>query len=93
MVDTLYKPEDVCNELQSFFRQLASEFGGSYEIWKREENFGRFISAAVVDRPTGVAVTIAIQRGSRVRAFPFDASEIKRIRDHFVSRASSDLAL
>jgi hypothetical protein len=92
MNDTLYKPEDVDAESRPIFEQLRAEFGATYQIWRRVEDFGRLVTAAVLDPSTENAAKISIRRGTRTRAL-LSSSEIKKIRKHLMSGAKEDLVL
>ena len=93
MYDAIYKSEEVAPEFQPIFEQLCTEFGGTYEIWRRVEDFGRLPSAAVLNPSTQVAATIALRKGTRRRTTLLSPSEIQRIREHLASDAKEDLAL
>jgi hypothetical protein len=88
MNEHLYRVENVREVLHPFFEQLDQEFGKKYEIWVQEHNFGRSISAGVVNRNTGNAVTIKIQDNAHVRSYPLQQSEIEKIHDHLASNGS-----
>jgi hypothetical protein len=93
MVDSLYKPSNVAPELRPRFDQLQNEFAEEYEIWVRVEDFGRSISAGIVNRPKAIAVTVPLRRGSQAIRNMLDPSEIDRIRNHLTSDAMEDLML
>ena len=93
MSDFVYKPEDVDAGVRPIFEQLRTEFGAVYEVWRRIENFGRWVSAAVVNRSTGTVAIIEIRAGNRLRTTPLDPSETQRIRSHLESNADLDLNL
>lgn len=93
MPDAIYKSEDVAPEFQPIFEQLRTEFGATYQIWRRVEDFDRWLSAGVLNPSTRVAATIALRKGTRKRTTPLSPSEIQRIREHFASGDQEDLAL
>lgn len=92
MNDSLYKPEDVDAESKPIFEQLRAEFEGTYQIWRRVEDFGRLVGAGVLDPSTQSAAQIPIRRGTQTRAL-LSSSEIQRIRRHLRSGAKKDLVL
>ncbi len=91
MVDNLYKPANVVPELQPPFDQLQNEFAGKYEIWVRDEDFGRSISAGIVNRSKWIAVIVPFRRGGRDIRNMLTPSEIDMIRNHLTSDAKKDL--
>jgi len=91
-MDTLYKAEDADSESRPIFEQLRAEFGTVYQVWRRVEDFGRLVSAAVLDPSTLSAAEITIRHGIHARA-PLSSSEIERIRKHLKSGARKDLVL
>jgi len=93
MLEAIYKSEEVTPEFQPIFAQLATEFGGTYEIWRRVEDFGRWLSAAVLNPSTQVAAIISLKKGTRKRTTPLSSSEIQRMREHLALGAKEDLAL
>ena len=93
MYDVIYKSEDVDTEFQPIFQQLCTEFAGKYEIWRRVENFGRWLSAGVLNPSTQVAAIISLQKGNQRRTKLLSLQEIQRIREHLGSDAHEDLAL
>lgn len=93
MSDRVYKPEDVDAGARPIFEQLRVEFGAVYEVWQRIENFGRWVSAAVVNRSTGAVAIVEIRAGNRMRTTLLDAIETQRIRSHLESNADLDLSL
>jgi hypothetical protein len=72
---------------------LKTEFGEEYGIWVRIEDFGRRISAGVVNPSTSVAATILLKQGLTNIRTAITATEIAKIRDHLASNAVDDLAL
>jgi len=92
MVDLLYKPEDVDDEVRRIFEQLRSEFGGEFQIWRRAENFGLWVSAGVVNPARRTAVTVALT-GTKSRTALLGPEEIGRIREHLTSGGEQVLAL
>lgn len=93
MSESIYKSEEVEPEFQPIFEQLCTEFGGTCQIWRRVEDFGRWLSAGVLNPSTRVAATITLQKGLRKRTTLLSPSEIQRIREHLASGAKEDLAL
>jgi hypothetical protein len=91
MDQDIHKLEDVPLEERQIFEQLFTEFGTTYQIWRRVEEFGRWINAAV--GTTQTAAIIALRRGTRTRTTPLSQLDIQRIREHFASRAEGDLTL
>ena len=85
MSEFIYKKKNVREALHPFFEQLAQEFGAKYEIWVREENFSRTVSAAVVSKNTDNVAIIKIQTNSQLRSYPFQSSEVQRIHAHMAS--------
>jgi len=47
MLEAIYKSGEVAPDFQPIFAQLSKEFNGKCEIWRRVEDFGRCLSAAV----------------------------------------------
>jgi len=93
MVDSLYRPEEVDQELRPVFEQLAQEFSANYQVWRRVEDFGRFVSAAVLSPSSRVAVIVPLRTGLRSRSSLLTPSEIKKIREHLLSNSTNDLQL
>lgn len=93
MYDAIYKSEEVEPEFHPIFEQLCTEFGSKYQIWRRVEDFGRWLIAGVVNPSTQVAATITLRQGTRRRTIPLSPSEIQRVREHLASGAQEDLAL
>lgn len=92
MTDTLYKSEEGDSESRPIFEQLRAEFGATYQVWRRAEDFGRFVSAGVVNPSTQTAAKITILRGTQCRD-PLSSAEIQRIREHLMSGVKQDLVL
>ncbi len=93
MYDAIYKSEDVDPEFQPIFEQLCTEFASKYQIWRRVEDFGRWLSAGVLNPSTRVAATIALRKETRRRTTLLSPTEIQRIREHLTSDAREDLTL
>ena len=91
-METLYKPEDVDSESRPIFEQLRAEFGSVYQVWRRAEDLGRLVSAAVLEPSMQTAAIITIRHGIQTRAL-LSSSEIQRIRKHLKSGAKKDLVL
>ena len=92
MEDFPYSPQSVAEPYRAIFEQLASCFP-AYEVWQRHEDFHRWLSAGVVNRSTGVAVTVTLVRGGHARTQLITAEELARIRTHLESERAEDLAL
>lgn len=93
MVDYIYRPDDVDDDLRPIFEQLSAEFGKEYEIWRRVEDFGRWQSAGVVNRATRTVAVVALRTGTHSRTRPLSPAELARIREHLVSGSTEDLRL
>ena len=91
MTDAIYVEGGASSELRPLFSQLKTEFS-EYEIWVRQENFGRTVLAAVVSRQRGVAVIVPVSRPNYTRKRELDAMELGRIRSH-LQIGSEDLSL
>ena len=91
MEDVRYKSKNVAEAHRAIFDQMELEFP-EYEIWERHENFDRKLSAGIVNRMTGVAVTVAVILGDRPRTQPLTDAELARIRAHLASK-TEDLVL
>lgn len=92
MSDTPYKSEDVDAESRPIFEQLSAEFGATYQIWRRVEDFGRLVIAAVLNPSTQTAAKIIIRHGSQTRSV-LGSLEIQKIRRHLTSGTKEDLVL
>lgn len=92
MEDVPYSPQNIAALDRPIFEQLASSYP-EYEVWQRHENFHRRLSAGVVNRATGVAITIAVVRGSQMRTQLLSASELAQVGKHLESLQDNDLAL
>lgn len=92
MTDIAYRQTKVPDLLVPIFESLCVEFP-EYETWVRLEDFGRWLSAGVVNRDTGVAVTIPLKRGGRIRAVSLQLEEISKIRQHLAANQPDDLQL
>ena len=94
MVDNLYEPTNVAPEWRPLFDQLQIEFAAEkYEIWVRVEDWGRNVSAGIVNRPKLIAVVVPLRKGIRYIPSTLDSSEIERIRNHLISDATEDLLI
>ena len=78
MVDSLYRAEEVDQDLRPIFDQLAREFSAKYQVWSRVEDFRRLLSVAVLSPSSQVAVIIPLRTGSRSRTSLLTPSEIRR---------------
>jgi ABC-type phosphate/phosphonate transport system substrate-binding protein len=92
-VDSRYEPKNVPTELRPVFDQLQKELGRQFEIWVRIEDFGRRVTAGILNKSKSIAVTVPIAIGSRHIRTTLTAPDIDRIRSHLTSNATSDLAL
>lgn len=92
MEDLRYSQESIAVPYRPIFEQLLSTFPG-YEVWQRHENFRRCLSAGVVNRSLGVAVTVEIVRGGRTRTQLLTAEELTRITKHLASDQEKDLSI
>lgn len=96
MGDKLYSVNKLSAEeipFHNYFELLASEFGPEYEIWVRNEDFGRFIAAGVVSRSSGIAATIYLKRGGIVISNPLSQEMIVKMRNHFDLGNKEDLRI
>lgn len=93
MLEAIYKSGEVAPEFQPIFAQLSEEFSGKYEIWRRVEDFGRCLSAAVLNPSTQVAAAIGLKKGTIKRTTLLSPSEILKIREHLASGLHEDLSL
>ncbi|ASC71821.1 hypothetical protein XM38_027750 [Halomicronema hongdechloris C2206] len=96
MSDKLYNVNKLSAEeipFHNYFELLASEFGHKYEIWVRNEDFGRFVAVGVVNRSSGIAATIYLKRGGVVISNPLNQETIVKIRSHLNSGAKEDLCI
>lgn len=93
MYDTIYKPEDVELDFHPIFDQIVKEFGVSYQIWRRVDDLGRWLSAAILNPKTNGAVIITLRGPTGTRTSLLSSAEIQQIRDHFATGALEDLAL
>ena len=92
MTDLPYTEALVPSAHRPLFEQLRNELP-EFELWVRLEDFGRWLSVGVINRATGVAVTIPVSRAGRVRTLPFQSDELLKIRDHLNDRGAKDLEL
>jgi hypothetical protein len=93
VVENRYEPKNVAGELRPVFDQLQKELGGEFEIWVRIEDFGRRVTAGILNKSKSIAATVPIAIGRRRIRTTLTASDIDRIRSHLTSDAASDLAL
>ena len=92
MIDRRYsEPSEVSGSHRRIFEQLASAFP-AYEVWERWQDYGRWLSAGVVNRDTAVAVTIPLVHAGRSRTAPITPGELETIRSHLAS-AGADLTM
>ncbi len=88
-----YEPQGIPEDYRPVFEQLVSSFPDC-EVWQRRENFGRWLMAAVVDRSTGIAVTVELVRDGRKRNSLLTVEELQRARAKFLSNVDEeDLSL
>lgn len=91
MVDYLYKSEEVDDDVRPIFNQLVREFGGQYQIWRRVEDFGRRLSAGILDPSSLNAATITLRSTkTKKRKELLGGSELQQIREHLSSSVSRD---
>jgi hypothetical protein len=96
MVDKRYSPTDMLIDeaaFQSLFNQLYAQFGDRYEIYVRNTDFGRSISAGIVNRQTGIAVTICLKSGGVDVSNPIDPIVVQKVEHHLDSAATQDLPI
>ena len=89
MHEHLYDPATVEPPYRALFDQLANEFP-SHEVWQLHENFGRWLSATLVERATGKALTIPIIRIKTGRTWLFHESEIQTMRANLASAVPAE---
>ena len=77
MADFPYERSNVDPELLPMFEHLKAEFGEEYGIWVRVEDFGRRISAGVVNSSNLVAATILLKHGLTNVRVAITAAEIE----------------
>lgn len=90
MVESLYAP-DSNDPSRPLFEQLVREFPPPYEIWRRSEDLGTRLSAAVKLPATQVAVSIKLRSSTGQRRQTLSSSELDRVREHFASGSTTDL--
>lgn len=93
MADFPYDRSNEAPELLPIFEHLKAEFGEEYEIWVRVEDFGRRISAGIVNPSNSVAATILLKHGLTNKRMAITAAEIEKIRGYLTSNERDDLAL
>lgn len=93
MTDYIYKPEDVDETTRSIFDQLTHAFGDNYEIWRRVDDFGRRIIAAVVHPEGHVNATVEVRRAVGSERAALTTREVEIIRHHLARNGAGDLAL
>jgi len=97
MDQDIHKLEDVGEnappELRLIFAQLLTEFGTTCKIFRRVEDFGRWLSAGVANTSSPTAAIIDLRKGIRTRTTKLSQSEIQRIREHLASGAQENLVL
>jgi hypothetical protein len=96
MTDRLYKSNEISVEeipFKEYFNKLVSEFGNDYEIWIRNRDFNRMIAAGVVNRSSGIAVSICFKYGGAAISNPLNTAVIERIRHYLISLATEDLKI
>lgn len=82
-MDEIYKPENVYPEFRPVFDQLCKEFGPQYEIWRRVEDLGLSLSAAVKNPERNVAVIIRLPK--KPPKTQLNAPDLQKIRKHLLS--------
>lgn len=93
MSDEIYRAENVNPKFHPIFEQLQEEFPPPYQIWRRIEQLGRCLSAAVLDTRSNVAVFVPISGIATARAACLSPLEVERVRAHFSSGVEQDLTL
>lgn len=93
MLDSPYDTTNVTPELRPVFDQLQRELGTQYEIWVRVEDFGRSVTAGIVNRASSIAVTVPLTAAARRVRTVLEPSELDHIRKHLASAATKDLSL
>lgn len=93
MDQDISKVEDVALEERLIFEQLFTEFGATCKIFRRVEDFGRWISAGVANTLTPTAAIIDLRKGIRTRNTQLSRSEIQRICEHLASGLPKNLVL
>jgi hypothetical protein len=92
-VDYPYGRSNVDSEFHPIFERLEAEFGEGYKIYVRVEDFGRRISAGIVNTSNLVAATIPLKQGLKNIRVEVTSGEIEKIRAHLTSNEADDLAL
>ena len=93
MTEYKYEHGLVPPAVEHIFTSLVKEFASSYEIWVRAENLGRWVTAAVLNPQTKVAVMIAVADSRKVRGTHLSDAEVKAIRTHLESNLDKDLSI
>lgn len=93
MKDMIYRPEHINPIFRPIFEQLCDEFGDACQVWTRVEDFGRCLSAEIVDPETGATVIISLRKEKRTRIAKLNKAEIRRIHEYFNSDASETLPM
>ena len=92
MFERLYSEENVPLVLRPIFKQLTSTYP-KYEIWERWKNYGRILSAGVVNRTTGVAATIPLIHRAGTRIRPVSTDEVFKISARLSTAGADDITL
>ena len=92
MEDIPYSSQNIAAQHRPVFEQLVSFFP-EFEVWQRHEDFHRWLSAGIVNRAVGAAVTVKIVRNSHTRSQLLTAEELARIKQHLTSEQNNDLSL
>jgi hypothetical protein len=74
-----YDPSTIKQPYRSLFEQLALAFP-DHDLWQRHENFGRWLSAGVVENGSGAMITIRIIHANTRRTWPFHKSDLDLFR-------------
>lgn len=92
MFDRPYDKASVPSRQRAIFEQLVSAFP-EFEVWQRHQDYGRWLSAGVVNRSVGIAVTVPLIRGGRSRDDLLSSDELQAIREHLTGASEQDLEL
>lgn len=79
MTEHPFDPASVEQPYRARFEQLVAEFPDC-EVWQLHENFGRWLSASLVDRATGVSLSIPVYGQGADRTWAYHDSEIESFR-------------
>ena len=91
MTEHPYNSETLEQPYRSLFEQLVAEFP-EYEVWQRHENFGRWLSAALVNKTSGQSLSVPIVHAGTRRTWPYHRSELEMMREMLLSIAAEEQA-